>query len=371
MGFLGYVLGFIIAVLVIIVLVVTHELGHFTSAKLLGIKVTEFFVGFGKRIWSTRRGETEYGFKWFLAGGYVKILGMNPDEEVSEEDYPRSYHGSAIWRRAVVIFSGSFVHLVLALIIMFIAIYSLGIPVYGATTTVSAVAGTLDNGSESPSSLAGLEPGDNITAVNGEAMEDWDRLSQFIRDHPGEQVQLTVERGDETITLDTELATLNDHGYLGISPESRVVATDHYGFFSSLRMTGVWFGQSTWNAAYSFYRIFTPSVWKQLLGISAPTVERPVTVVGISRITGGIARKGTYYLLSFFAFILLFLALINLLPLPPLDGGYLMVLLVEKIRGKEVDLRKLYPVSVAVLAFFGILFLLTLRLDIFNPIVIP
>ncbi len=368
---MGTIRNVLIVLAFIIFLVVTHELGHFTSAKLLGIKVTEFFVGFGKRIWSTKRGETEYGIKWILAGGYVKILGMNPDEEVSEEDFPRSYRGSAIWRRAVVIFSGSFVHLMMALIIMFIAIWSLGIPVIDATTAVAEVSTTLDDGSESPSSLAGLEIGDTIVAINGEDMENWDQLSGYIRDYPGEQVQLTVERDGETITLETKLASVDDHGYLGISPEAEVVSIDRYGFLGSLKQTGIWFGRAVQGAAVGFGKIFTPGVWKQLLGISEPTIERPVSVVGISRIGVSVYGEGLYYFLSFFAFILLFLALVNLLPLPPLDGGYLLVLLIEKIRGKEIDLRKLYPISVAVLAFFGILFLLTLRLDIMNPINLP
>jgi membrane-associated protease RseP (regulator of RpoE activity) len=367
---LGIILTVLVVLAVIIFLVVTHELGHFTSAKLLKIKVTEFFVGFGPRIWSIKKGETEYGFKWFLAGGYVKILGMNPDEEISEEDYPRSYRGSAIWRRAVVIFSGSFVHLMLALIIMFITIWALGIPNYDkATTSIAAIAETKDDGAATPAATAGLQPDDTILAVNGEPVADWEELRGYIVDHPGEPVQLTVVRDGSEVTLDTTLDTRSDGtGYLGVTPQPSIEA---YGLLGSLKMTGIWFGKAVQGAAVGFGKIFTPGVWKQLLGISEPTVERPVTVVGISRIGASVAGEGLFYFLNFFAFIMLFLALVNLLPLPPLDGGYLLVLLIEKVRGKEIDLRKLYPISVAVLAFFGILFLLTLRLDIFNPINIP
>jgi membrane-associated protease RseP (regulator of RpoE activity) len=138
-----------------------------------------------------------------------------------------------------------------------------------------------------------------------------------------------------------------------------------------LKQTAIWFGKAVWGAAYSFYRMFTPSIWKQLLGISEPTVERPVSVVGASRLAGDFFDQGAFIFLNFLAFILLFLAFVNLLPLPPLDGGYLMVLLVEKVSGKEVDLRKLTPIAVVVLGFFVVLFLLTLRLDIFNPINLP
>jgi len=364
----------VLAVLgVVILLVITHELGHFTAAKLVGIKVTEFFVGFGPRIWSIRRGETEYGIKWLLVGGYVKILGMNPDEEVSEEDYSRSYRGSPIWKRAVVIFSGSLVHLLLALLIIFTAIWVLGIPVYEAGTTVAEVALTLpDGGGDSPAALAGLRVGDRILEIGGEQVSGWEQIREFILEHPGEEVALKVEREGELLTLQARLARRDDGaGYLGVSPRAERVGEEKYGFAGALGETGEWFGRASYGVAYSFYRLFTPAVWKQLLGISSPTVDRPVTVVGASRIAGEFAQEGAFFFLNFLAFILLFLAYVNLLPLPPLDGGYLLVLLVEKLRGRPVDLRKLYPIAVAVLAFFGVLFLLTLRLDITNPINLP
>ncbi len=364
----------VLAVLgVVIVLVITHEFGHFTAAKLTGIKVTEFFVGFGPRILSFRRGETEYGMKWLLVGGYVKILGMNPDEQVSEEDYHRSYRGSPIWKRAVVIFSGSLVHLTLALLMIFAAIWMLGIPVYRAGTTVAEVAQTLPGESgDSPAALAGLRDGDRILAVDGWEVADWDQLREFIVDNPGEEVELRVEREGETLTLQAQLARRDDgSGYLGISPRAERAGEERYGFTGSLGKTGEWFARATYGVAYSFYRLCTPGVWKQLLGVSRPTVDRPVTVVGASRIAGEFAEEGAFFFLSFLAFILLFLAYVNLLPLPPLDGGYLLVLLVEKVRGKPVDLRKLYPVAVAVLIFFGMLFLLTLRLDITSPVSLP
>lgn len=369
MGDVVYVLTVLLA---IILMVVTHELGHFTAAKLTGIKATEFFVGFGPRIFSFRGGETEYGLKWILVGGYVKILGMNPEEEVSEEDFPRSYRGSPIWKRAAVIFAGSFVHLMLALIIMFTAIWSLGIPVYDATTTVDGVAATMDDGSQSPSAAAGLEPGDTIQAVDGEPVASWDELRGYIVEHPGRAVTLTVQRAGEEVALQATLAaTASGDGYLGIVPRAAVVETEEYGFLASLGQTAVWFGRAAWGTAYSLYRMFTPGIWKQLLGISEPTVERPVSVVGVSRLAGGFFDQGAFIFLNFLAFILLFLAFVNLLPLPPLDGGYLAVLLVEKVTGREVDLRKLTPIAAAVLGFFLLLFLLTLRLDIFNPISLP
>ncbi len=367
----GAITQVVMVILAIIVLVLTHELGHFIAAKLTGIRATEFFIGFGPRIWSFRRGGTEYGIKWGLVGGYVKILGMNPEEEVKPEDWPYSYRGSPIWKRFLVIFSGSMVHFLLALLVIFIAIWALGIPNWEKATTTVGVVGEfmMDGETPTPSSQAGLKNGDRIVSVDGEEVRDWVELRQYIVDHPGKRIVLDVEREGEIIPLETTLATTEEGtGYLGISPRPYM---DKFGFLGSIKQSFVWLGKATYGVFYSFYRLVTPSVWKQLLGISEPNLERPVTVVGATRLAGQAAQEGAFYLINFFAFIMLFLAYINLLPLPPLDGGYLLVLLVEKTAGKEVDLRKLYPIAVTVLVFFGLLFLLTLRLDITNPINLP
>jgi membrane-associated protease RseP (regulator of RpoE activity) len=358
----------------LIILVLTHELGHFIAAKLCGIGVTEFFIGFGPRIWSFRRGRTEYGFKWFLVGGYVKILGMNPDEEVREEDWSRSYRGNPAWRRSLVVFSGSLVHFILACLVIFIAIWTLGVPSGDRFTTIVSSVGTVmeDGVTPTPAYAAGLKPGDEVLSIDGKEVSDWEELRAYIVDHPGREVGIEVRRGEEVLAFQLRLATRKagevSQGFLGVTPRPYV---ERYSLISSVRETFVWLGRASYGVGYSFYRVFTLSTWKQLLGISQPTVERPVTVVGATRLAGFIAQEGIYYLLNFFAFILLFLAYINLLPLPPLDGGYLLVLLLERIRGKEIDLRKLYPIAIFVLTLFGLLFVLTLRLDITNPINLP
>lgn len=368
MTVLYYVLGFLAA---LIFLVITHELGHFVAAKLAGVKATELFIGFGPRIWSFKRGETEYGIKWILVGGYVKILGMNPEEEVPPEDFPRSYKGVSRWRRFWIIFSGSLVHILLALIIMFFTISIIGYPdAERSSNTISEVGQYIDDTDvESPAYKAGLERGDTILAMDGQEMEDWDDVAEFISEHPDEEVTMLVERDGQEMMIDVRLAEREGGGgYLGISPMPYM---QEYSFFGAVGQTFKWFGEYTKGVFYSVYRIFNWSTIKQLLGLAEPTVERPQTFVGISRTAGWIASYGAFYFLAFFCFILLFLAYINLLPLPPLDGGHLLVLLIERITGKDIDLRKLYPIAVAVLAFFVVLFLLTLRLDITNPINLP
>ncbi len=359
----------ILAIVALVLIVVAHELGHFVAAKLSGVRVDEFFVGFGPKIWSTKRGETEYGFKWIPAGGYVKVAGMDPNEEISPEDLPHTYKGVSRWKRFFIIVSGSAVHVILALIIAFMAIWLLGLPDENhPSNTLAGVEQTLADGSPTPAAQAGLQPGDTIVSINGTPVPDWSALSGYIRAHPNEQVSMDVQRNAQDLALTTTLADNNGAGFLGISPVFPVV---HYGLGSSFGQTVRYWGTASWGAVYGFYRVFNLSTLKQLVGISPPTNERPVSIVGISRLTGEVAHQGLRQLLLFVSFLLLFLAYVNLLPLPPLDGGHLLVLAVEGISGKEIDMRKLYPVAVVVIAIFAVLFLLTLRLDITNPIKLP
>ncbi len=363
------ILWILLGAAALVVIVVAHELGHFAAAKLSGVRVEEFFVGFGPKIWSTKRGETEYGFKWIPAGGYVKIAGMDPNEEIEPEDLPHTYKGVSRWKRFFTIVSGSAVHIILAIIIAFMAIWLLGVPdTEDATNIIASVGQTTETGAPTPAAEAGLQPDDTIVALNGSPVSDWNAVSDFIRTHPDQQITMEIRRNGQDLTLTANLIDANGIGFLGISPTPQI---DRYNFVSSIGQTGKWLGQYSWGVVYSFYRVFNLSTLEQLVGIRKPTDERPVSIVGISRLTGQVAHQGLRQLLFFIAFLLLFLGYVNLLPLPPLDGGHLMVLGVEAVSGKEIDMRKLYPVAVVVIAIFTTLFLLTLRLDITNPINIP
>lgn len=368
MSFVLYLLAVLASV---VVLVMVHELGHFIAARMVGVRATEFFVGFGPRIWSFHRGGTEFGIKWILVGGYVKILGMNPDEEVSPEEWRHSYRGVHHWKRLVIVLAGSFSHVLLACILVFSAIYFLGVPNPDRPSNVIAEVGRYmeDGIEETPAWKAGLKEGDRIVSVDGKEISDWWEIREYIRQNPGKEVTLTVRRGAEALEIPVKLAMKEDgSGYLGVSPlEER----DRYGLVGALTQTGKWYIQASHGVFYGIYRMFSWDTFRQLLGLAEPTPERPVTVVGASRLAGRVASYGAFYFLNFIAFILLFLAYVNLLPLPPLDGGHILVILVEKLSGREVDLRKLYPVAVVVIAFFVTMFVLTLRLDILNPIQLP
>src|SRR2546426_4995759 len=158
-------LGVIVFIVAILVVVLVHESGHFFTAKWFGIKVQEFFVGFGPRLWSTRRGETEYGVKALPLGGYVRIAGMNPYEEVSPEEYPRTFGAKPAWQRALVIVAGPATHFVVAFLCFALWLGLVGRPV-AKDPIVAEVAQTLD-GAVTPAAHAGLRPGDRDLWITG------------------------------------------------------------------------------------------------------------------------------------------------------------------------------------------------------------
>src|SRR5947209_5211940 len=157
--------GIVLFAVVLIAVVLLHEAGHFFTAKAFGIKVEEFFVGFGPRLWSTRRGETEYGVKLFLLGGYVRIAGMNPFQQPSVADRGRTYADKPVWQRAVVVACGPLTHFVIAVLLLASVFVFYGTARHGPHPQIAAVSKTLD-GAASPALVAGLRPGDEVVSLN-------------------------------------------------------------------------------------------------------------------------------------------------------------------------------------------------------------
>src|SRR4051812_1928868 len=181
----------------LIVMIMLHELGHFLTAKWAGMKVTEYFLGFGPRLWSVRRGETEYGVKAIPAGGYVKIIGMNNLEEVAPEDEARTYRQKPYWRRLSVAVAGSAVHFMIA----FVLLYALNLG-YGAVKSELKVRSlSIIQGQASPAQQAGLQDGDQIVSVDGQRFTSVDNLRTYIQRHAGRQMSFLVQRGAEQVTL--------------------------------------------------------------------------------------------------------------------------------------------------------------------------
>jgi len=361
--------GFFIALIAVIVV---HELAHFGVAKAFGIKVTEFFVGFGPRIWSTHRGETEYGVKWIPAGGYVKIAGMNPYEEVPPEDLPRTFGSKPIWQRALVIVAGPSTHFLLAFLLFALWLGFVGQPVANGPL-IADVAPTL-GGVASPAATAGLQAGDRIVGIGGIEDPTDLQLVAFTRNHVGEPVPFVIERDGERfdVTLAPVLATVEGRqvGRIGVILGWAREETSPIGSITGgARLVWSSLGDTVRNVG----RIFGPEgigrVFRLLFTDTPRADTDPASVVGIGQLASQTASGGDAGdLIYLFAIVNVFIGFLNLLPLPPFDGGHVAVLAIEKVRGKSVDMRKVVPVSVAVAAFFIVFTVSIIYLDIVKPI---
>jgi membrane-associated protease RseP (regulator of RpoE activity) len=361
--------GGLLVVVGIIVIVMVHETGHFLAARAVGMKATEFFFGFGPRVWSTRRGETEYGIKALPLGGYVRITGMNLLEEVAPEDEGRTYRDKPFWAKSLVVLAGSATHFPLAYLLFYLVIVGIGLPT--STTTVESVQATLDDGTASPASLAGLRAGDTIVAFDGVATPEWEDLVDAISTHPGERVTLTVDRGSESLSLDVTLASLEGEagaksGYLGIVSQ---IGTERVGPVTGLGEAGKTLGDAVVTSGRGLWELVTgvPRLLGAVFGGNLDSVgdNRPVSPIGLVGIAGDLGPGLALYLVGQVA---VFVGVFNAVPLYPLDGGHFAVALYEKVRGRPADVRKLMPVAATVVAFLVVIGLLAIYLDIANPL---
>src|SRR5581483_9055441 len=356
----------------LVVVIVIHEAAHFGLAKRFGIKVQEFFVGFGPRLWSFRRGETEYGVKAIPAGGYVKIAGMNPYEEIVPEEAPRTFGAKPIWQRALVIVGGPATHFVLACLAFAVWLGAVGQPT-ARGPLVAAVAPTL-GGRPSPAASVGLRPGDRIVGVDGVVMPTVVELVHITRTHVGEPITLRVLRDGRTfvVRVTPVLSSVAGQrvGRIGVELGQ---ARQTSGVVGSVTGAGRLVGTAVVESVRGIARLFGPDGIGRvvtLLFTNAPRRPSDVqSVVGVGRLVGEAASASRFWdLLWIFALVNVFIALLNLLPLPPFDGGHLAVLAIEKIRGRKVDLRKLVPISAVVATVFVLLFVAIVYLDITKPI---
>ena len=366
-------IGEIAFFLVLIAVILIHEAAHFGVAKAFGIKVEEFFVGFGPRIWSTRRGETEYGLKAFPAGGYVKIAGMNPFQKIPEEDLPRTYGEKPIWQRALVIFAGPATHFVLAFLFFAVWLGAVGQPV-AQSPLIGGVASTLA-GKTSPAAAAGLRPGDRIVGIDGVSNPTDVRLVDYTRTHVGQPVTLRIERDGRvfSVSVTPVLSAVNGQkvGRIGVVLAS---ARETSGIVGAVTGGVRFVGNTSVATVKSMGKIFGPEGISRVVKLLFTGAQRdpttdPVSIVGVGRVAAQTAQQGHVGdILYLFAAINVFIGLLNLLPLPPFDGGHLAVLAIEKVRGAKVDMRKMIPISAVVAAFFLLFTVAIIYLDIAKPI---
>jgi membrane-associated protease RseP (regulator of RpoE activity) len=374
---MNFALGLLIFLPFLTVIISIHELGHFMVARHYGMKVNEYFIGFGPRIWSTRKGELEWGVKALPLGGYVKIAGMNPYEPVAPEDESRTYGAKPAYQRALTIFAGPGSHFVVAAILFAMTFYFFG-DFRSTVPVVGSVESSL-NGSSSPASEAGLLPGDVIVAVGDIQDPTQEQLRDVITtgatDRPGQPIAFVVVRDGERVPLQMvpELATVDGQkiGRVGI-----VLGLEHIGLVGSIVAGVKEVGFAIQETFAQIGRVFGPQGIGRIFTLLTTDANRntsdATSVVGISQQVGATSSSGDWgTVLYFFAFITVFIGLINLVPLPPFDGGHLAVVGYEKLTRHTVDMRKLIPVSAVVIAFFVLFVSATMFLDFAKPIPTP
>ncbi len=354
----------------LLVIILIHELGHYVAARAFGFKVEQYFVGFGPKLWSFTRNDIEYGVKALPLGGYVKIAGMNPYEPVAPEDLPRSYGAKPIWQRAIVIFSGPGTHFLVAAILFASWLAFFGDP-RTPTPVVSQVLTTL-NGDPAPAAAAGMLPGDRIVAVGDLRDPTPAQLLKYTTAHIGEPLAFTLLRDGSTVheVITPELSKVGGQtvGRIGV-----VLGPAKSGPIAAAVGGVAEVGRSIAQSAHQITRLFGPEgigrVFTLLFTNAKRSAQDPTSVVGIGQAVGATGSAGDWgTILYFLAFVTVFIGLVNLMPLPPFDGGHLAVLVIEKIRGKQIDMRTLIPVSAVVMAFFVVFVLATIVLDITKPI---
>jgi membrane-associated protease RseP (regulator of RpoE activity) len=359
----------------IVALIMLHEAGHYFTAKRAGMKVTEFFLGFGPRVWSFRRGETEYGVKAIPAGGYVRIVGMSNLEDVDPDEEPRTFRHGTFGNRLTVILAGVSVNLVLAFLLIYVALIGRGLP----DTLEANVSRVVP---DSPAAAAGIRDGDRIIAIDGQRLDVDRDIAQALRDRVGQPTTIVVKRDGGTATVTAvpqERSSSDKSGIIGVSVGQSVSSYRSFNPIEAVPESISTIGQITRDTGAGIGRLFSPAgierYSKNFTGDapkqgSPASNERPRSIIGIVDIGGDLVGGNVWSLLFLLGAINLIVALFNLLPLLPFDGGHAAVVIYEqaasKIRGREVrvDFRKLVPVTALVLVVFLTLGLSAMFLDI-------
>ena len=315
------------AVLVLGVLIFVHELGHFLVAKRAGVSVLKFSLGFGPKIAGFTRGGTEYLLSAIPLGGYVKMLGEDPKEEVA--DLERSFSAKPIGWRSLIILAGPGSNFLLAIAIFWV-VFMVGVP------TLTTKVGEVLEGF--PAREAGLLRGDRIVAIEGQPIEKWEELAKQIHQSPGRPVRLTVEREGQRFDLAVAPKATKQKNLFGEEQEIGLLGIAPAEEFLTERTNPITaFGKAVYKT-YDLSVLILITFGKLLQGVvPAKTIGGPLLV---AQMAGEQARLGVLNLLFFTALLSINLAILNLLPIPILDGGHLFFALIEAARGKPVSLKK-------------------------------
>ncbi len=382
----------VLVILAFVAMIMIHELGHFVTAKWAGMKVTEYFLGFGPRLWSVRKGETEYGVKAIPLGGYVKIPGMVNVEKVDPADEPRTYRQKPYWRRMSVAVAGSFTHFVMAFLLLYALFVAVGmekeVPRVGSVSE-------LESG-PSPAQAAGLRVGDKLVSYDGVAFTNFAKMAGYIRQRLGKPIDFVVEREGRRLALTitpadrSKVAVKGDPpgsspseatGFVGIGPAFGV---EKAGPIEGVAKSAAELGRVTVETVKGLGTIFSPSgassYGRQLVERPSSSSPRPpdgteprfLSPLGFGRLASQAAAAGWQEVLLLLVLINVFVGMFNMVPLLPFDGGHVAIATYEKLRSRRgrryhADVSKAMPVFYAVVVLLVFIAVSSLYLDAVQP----
>jgi membrane-associated protease RseP (regulator of RpoE activity) len=378
----------------IIVMVMGHEFGHFITAKRAGLLVTDFFVGFGPVIWSTTRGETRYGVRALLLGGYVKVPGMTWSEKIDPALEARTYRAASYPKKVLFASAGSLMHGVMAVTLAWASLAFIGLP---SASHVGVIAfSQWDGHTKTAAQLAGLQVGDQIVSINGTVITSSTELVNVVHKAVGDTLTLVVDRHGSDLTLRAKpvdgrsidvngvpIATgSSPQGYLGIEVGPQNV---HSSWLSAVPSAFHEVGSTISAAVHALVHVLSPGEFSSLFHqVASPAAavkpvnqnSRPVSIVGVVRIAVQSAQAGPGAFIAILVFLNVFVGVLNMLPMLPLDGGYVAISTYERLRSRRgvryhADINRLTPVIYAFMSVLLVLFACTLYLDIAHPITNP
>ena len=397
----AFILGIVAFALCIAVSIALHEAGHMLTAKAFGMRVRRFFVGFGPKLVSVKKGETEYGIAALPFGGFCDIAGMTAMDPLTPEEEPHAMYRKPWWQRVAVMSGGIVMNLFLGFMVLYLLAVSSGIPNPYAdrTPTVGEVSCTSDQVDATtvadctgpgPAGEAGVRPGDQILAIDGQEMRTFVEIREYVLTRPGQTVTLDVERAGERMLIDVPVASVTrltpegtafEAGAIGVSNAPVEDAVKRFGPVEAVPATARTSGEML-SASVKGIIAFpgkVPGVVASIFGAERD-VEGPISVVGASRAGGELVERSMWTVFFFLLVSLnFFLALFNLIPLPPLDGGHIAVVLYETIRdrlramrglpaGGPVNYQKLAPVTYTMAALLLGVGVLVIIADVVNPV---
>jgi membrane-associated protease RseP (regulator of RpoE activity) len=390
---LSGLLGVVLFVLALTLAIFFHEGGHFLTAKWFGMRVERFFLGFGPTIFSFRRGETEYGLKAIPAGGFCKIAGMSPydhDHNLLENERgapppeptppERQFRNKPAWQRAIVLAAGSITHFIAAMLLIYLLLVAIGRPIGPSTSVIDQAVARTSDGVPAPAMAAGLRGGDRLVSVDGKPVTGFEDLQTALAGTQGRSVEMVYERGGETRTTTVvPVLITGDNGrqraFLGVQLRNEIVRLGPLEAvptsFDFLRRVAV----ASFAGLGDIFsgladRVNPPAQPAAGTGGGGGGEEGgPVGIIGIGRLAGQAvaADQWVFFVLLLIQFNV-FVGIVNLLPIPPMDGGYLAFLVKEKLTGRPVDLRRVAPVAALIVGLLVTLTVGLVWLDITNPL---